>query len=152
MCWGGTFPSIFGAHWMDEKTSTAEELDSRHLPDNIYASVVRSLYADAQTLLVGILSIAIAPIILHLKNGDSLQLVFSALFLVLGVFRLLLAKEFEFKTDDTTDRQMYRRWENRYLYLSSTYVGLLGIWFVAGCWRTDDPFAKILSLSLVLCF
>ncbi|MEM7069603.1 MAG: EAL domain-containing protein [Pseudomonadota bacterium] len=137
---------------MEETTSTNEELDSNRLPDNIYASVVRSLYADAQTLLVGILSIAIAPIVLYLKNGDSLQLAFSALFLVLGILRLLLAKEFGYRTDEHTDRKSFQKWENHYLIMSSAYVALMGIWFVACSWRMNDSFAMILSLSLALCY
>ncbi|MEM9330494.1 MAG: EAL domain-containing protein [Pseudomonadota bacterium] len=137
---------------MDDKTSPVEELDSGHLPDNIYASVVRSLYADAQTLLVGVLSIAIAPLVLYWKTADNVHLVFSAFFLVFGIFRLLLAKEFEFKTNSETTRQEYEKWENRYINISSLYVGLLGLWFLAGVMRSDDPFVHLMSFSLALCF
>ncbi|MEM9279811.1 MAG: PAS-domain containing protein, partial [Pseudomonadota bacterium] len=137
---------------MNSNTSATEELDSRHLPDNIYASVVRSLYADAQSLLVGVLSTAIAPLVLYWKSSDNVHLVFSAFFLVFGIFRLLLAKEFQFKTNDETTRKDYEKWENRYISVSSLYVGLLGLWFLAGVLRSDDPFVHLMSFSLTLCY
>ncbi|MGI9353029.1 MAG: putative bifunctional diguanylate cyclase/phosphodiesterase [Rhizobiaceae bacterium] len=137
---------------MNEKTSTVEEVNSGNLPDNIYASVVRSLYADAQTLLVGVLSVAVAPLVLYWKGGDKIQLVFSAFFLVIGIFRLLLAKEFDFRIRDDSTREEFHKWENRYVLMSSLYVSLLGGWFLVGVMRSADPFVEILSLSLVLCY
>ncbi|MEM7216346.1 MAG: EAL domain-containing protein, partial [Pseudomonadota bacterium] len=137
---------------MDDKTSVAEELEEGRLPDNIYASVVRSLYADAKTLLVGVLSIAVAPLVLYWKTSDSVHLVFSAFFLIFGILRILLAKEFEFSTNSDTTRSEYEKWENRYINISSLYVGLLGSWFLVGAIRSDDPFVHLMSFSLALCF
>ena len=137
---------------MNEKTSTVEDVNTGELPDNIYASVVRSLYADAQTLLVGVLSVAVAPLVLFWKGGDQIQLVFSAFFLVIGIFRLLLAKEFDFRIREDSTREEFHKWENRYVAISSLYVSLLGGWFLVGVMRSNDPFVEILSLSLVLCY
>ena len=137
---------------MEDKTSTAEELDTGHLPDNIYASVVRSLYADAQTLLVGVLTTAVAPLVLYAKDNDNVHLILSALFLVLGILRLLMAKEFEFRVTEDTTRAQYEVWENRYIFLSSAYVLLMGGWFLVGAIRSDDSFVHLMSFSLAICY
>ncbi len=122
------------------------------LPDNIYISVVRSLYADAKTLLVGILSMSIAPMVLYWKNGESVHLVFSALLLIFGIARLLLVHEFHSKVNPDTTREEFRVWENRYIVLSSLYIALMGVWVVECFWGSDDAFVQILSLSLILCY
>ncbi len=122
------------------------------LPDNIYNSVVRSLYADAKTLLVGILSMSIAPMVLYWKNGESAHLVFSALLLIFGIARLHLVHEFNSKVNSNTTRKEYRAWENRYIALSSLYIALIGVWVVQCFWGSNDAFEQILSLSLVLCY
>lgn len=137
---------------MEKHDKIETSLAGADLPDNIYNSVVRSLYADAKTLLVGILSMSIAPMVLYWKNGDSVHLVFSALLLIFGIARLILVHEFHSRVDDETTREEYRTWENRYVVLSSLYIALMGIWVVECFWGSDDAFVQLLSLSLILCY
>ncbi|MEO0329936.1 MAG: EAL domain-containing protein [Pseudomonadota bacterium] len=137
---------------METTSDNNEVMNSRNLPDGIYASVVQSLYADARSLFVGILTLTIAPIILFLKSGDHFQLVFSCLFMIFGVLRMLLAREYALKVDNNTSRKLYTNWESKYLYSSSIYVALLGLWFITSVAQTKDPFAGVLSLSLSLCY
>lgn len=103
-------------------------------------------------MLVGVLSAALAPLIVYLKTVDPLHLVFSSMFLIIGVVRLSLAKEFEFKTNDETTRKQYRKWESKYTQISSLYIGLLCGWFLVCVLRSDDPFVYLMSFSLALCY
>ena len=125
---------------------------SEHLPDSVYASVVRSLYADPATLLVGILSLTLAPIVLYWKIGDNVQLGLSVLFLVFGLYRLYLSKMFFEAVSESTERKEFEVWETRNILISAVYVTLMGIWFICSMTRTDDPFAGILSVSTSLCY
>ncbi len=126
--------------------------DVNEMPDHIYCSVVRSLYAEARTLFVGILCVVAAPLVLFWKEGDPVQLIFCALFMFFGMARMLLANSFEQEVTEETSVAEYRKWETRYLLSGSAYFGIMGLWFMAGMIRSDDPFVHMLSLVLCLCF
>lgn len=137
---------------MKEKATAESAMAGKLLPDKIYAAVVRSLYADSRSLLVGIICMATAPLILYWKMLDHAQLVFSGLFLVFGIARMILAREFGYWTNDGTAREEFKSWENRYLVLSSLYIGIIGLWTVYCFWYSTDVYVQTLSISLVLCY
>lgn len=137
---------------MNFKSLSRDDLDEKKLPDSIYTSVVRSLYADAMSLLVGILCIVVAPMVLYWKTNDPIHLLFSCLFFAIGMFRLRLARQFEAEVNETTPVSEYAVWENHYVYSSSLFVLVLGSWFFAGVARSDDPFVDLMSISLTLCY
>ena len=130
--------------------------DSRHgsnrLPENVYTSVVRSLYADSKTLVVGIVSMVAAPMVLYWKTNDLFHVEFACLFLVFGLARLLLASLFERSIQQPISVSQYAVWENRYVWVSSAYVLLLGIWAFVSMARSDDPFVRLMVTSLTLCY
>ena len=129
-----------------------EALEHEELPDQIYQAIVRSLYEDAKSLFLGIVCMVIAPLVLYWKIDDPLQLIFCAMFMFLGIARLLLAQYFNASTDDQTSVADLQRWERHYLVISCAYVGLIGCWFMACVISTNDQFAHMLSLCLSLSF
>jgi len=137
---------------MTDNSVSNADLIGKNLPDNIFASVVRSLYADPRTLLVGIICMAVAPMVMFWKGADNVQLIFSACFLVFGLSRLFLTQAFDGITNADTNRKEYKVWENRYLVLSSLYVALMGAWVVYCYWYSADAFGKLISLSLALSY
>lgn len=120
--------------------------------DALYASVVRSLYADSQSLFVGVLSVIIAPLVIYWKEGDHFQLLFSALFLLSGTARILLAQAFLSGVKLESARQEYEKWDNRYYISGCLFVFLLGSWFLSTVLITSDTFSQMLALSLSLCY
>ena len=127
-------------------------LENKELPDQIYQAIVRSLYEDAKSLFLGILCMVVAPLVIYWKIDDPYQLIFCAMFMFLGIARLLLAQYFGASTDDDTSVEELQLWERRYLLISCAYVGLIGCWFMACVVNTDDEFAHMLSLCLSLSF
>ena len=137
---------------MNFKSRTRDDIDEKRLPDSVYKSVVKSLYADSKTLFLGVVCMIAAPVVLFIKTGDPVQLVFSVLFLVFGACRLILANIFESSVTQPISVAQFSVWENRYVYMSALYVTLLGLWFFVGFARSSDPFVLLMSISLTLCF
>lgn len=137
---------------MNFKRLSKNELDERRLPDSVYKSVVTSLYADPQSLAIGIFSCIAGALILLWKTGDPLQFLFAWLFLLFGVVRLFLSNSFTKATTQDISLKEYEVWENRYTLTSTFFIGVLGIWYAFGVYRSDDSYVQLLSLSLVLCY
>jgi len=137
---------------MNFKSLTRHELDEKKLPDSIYKSVVSSLYADPNSLAIGILCCIAGALVLFGKTFDPAQLIFAALFFFLGSVRLLLARSFENAQKHTLSIKSYQEWENKYTLTSTTFIAILGFWYANGLLRSDEPFVQLLTLSLILCF
>lgn len=137
---------------MNFESNERKQLDKNRLPDSVYKSVVKSLYADPQSLMLGMLCMIAAPVVLFWKTGDPFQLGFSFLFTMFGLMRLALTNQFDkvVTIDDPVD--VYAKWEKRYVLASAAYVTLLGLWFFIGFARTNDPFVQLMSFSLALCY
>ena len=129
-----------------------DDIDEKRLPDSIYKSVVRSIYADSNSLAIGIFCCVVAPIILFWKTGDPAQIIFSALFFLVGSIRLILARSFENATQSDPDVSEFSQWEGKYTYISASYMLVLGFWYFVSVARSDDPYVQLLSLSLILCY
>ena len=124
--------------------------DSDEIPESIYGSVVRSLYADSLTMIVGILSVVSATLVVYWKVGDPLQILFAGLFTLFGISRILLTRAFESSIDENITRDDYELWNFRYFIAGTTYYGLLGAWFMFIMIRIDDAFAQLISLAICM--
>jgi len=136
------------------KASSSKTLDNNftNLPDHLYASVVRSLYAEAQSMFLGMLCLVVAAIVLYWKTFDPAQLVFAVAFLLIGMVRLIQSHLFSGAVNEATTNKEYRKWKFQYAAAGALYFGILGSWFLTSMVRTDDNFAHMLSLSLCLCY
>jgi len=136
------------------KTSSSETQDSKstRLPDHLFGSVVHSLYADAQSMFLGMLCLVAASIVLYWKTLDPAQLVFAVAFLLVGAVRLVQAQFFTSSIDEDTTVEEFQKWKFRYAAAGTLYFGILGSWFLCSMIRTDDQFAHMFSLALCLCY
>ncbi len=125
---------------------------SHELPKPIYESVVRSLYGDQKTLLVGSLSIALAPIILYARSGDNIQLFFALLLALLGGARQLDGLAFNKAAKHPLSLKAISKWESRYAVMGALYVGVLGTWCMAGMAVSSDEFVHMMSIAITLSY
>ena len=122
------------------------------ITDNIFFSVVRSLYADPTTLAVGVVSLFLAAMLAFYKTGETFHLVFAGLFVVGGLGRIVLSRFFENAICQPISRAQYERWETYYALSGSSYVGILCSWFTFSIFLSDDKFIHLMSTSLCLCY
>lgn len=125
--------------------------DNEHLPLLVYESVVRSLYKDQKTLLVGSLSMVVAPFILYTRTADPAQLYFAVLLLFFGALRLVDGMMFHALTNPLTIADV-RHWEMRYATLGALYVGALGMWCFVGFATSSDEFVHQMSVIITLSY
>jgi diguanylate cyclase (GGDEF)-like protein len=137
---------------MDLSASKIRHIDSEKLPTPLYESVVRSLYNDQKTLLVGSLSMVIAPLVLYLRSLDTMHVWFAIALGVLGAVRILDGMEFRRAADRGLHPDDVRRWEIRYTALGAFYVATLGIWCAAGFARTSDEFVHLMTVTITISY
>lgn len=122
------------------------------LPEPIYDSVVRSLYDDQKTLLVGSLTITLAPLILFVRTGETVQLFFALLLAVLGGLRLLDGWLYHRAALEPLHGRAIRHWEMRYASLGAAYVGILGMWCLVSMAVTSDEFARLTAIVITISY
>jgi len=137
---------------MNFQINLADRLDEKELPLSIYDSVVRTLFSDQLTLILGMSILTVAPISLFWKTSDVGQLVFAVLFLALGMIRIVVTRRFQANTDQHMGRKKLQQWEHRYAMAGTAYMAALGAWFFYGFARSSDEFVHMLTLALLLCF
>ncbi|MBL4598480.1 MAG: EAL domain-containing protein [Rhizobiaceae bacterium] len=135
---------------MNFKSDQVETVTGNHLPLGIYDSVVKSLFADRISLMIGMATVIAAPIVLYVKTGDHYQLWFSALFVFFSIVRLAVTYRFLKKGRKLNRRKKLQYWESLYAITGNFHIGTLGVWFLYGFAASDDPFVHLLSLSLLL--
>jgi len=137
---------------MIERQHENAPVSGAHLPEPVYESVVRSLYKDQATLLVGSLSMVAAPIVLYYRGGDPVQLGFAGLLLAIAIMRLVDGWMFSRNSGSPMRGEQISRWEMRYASLGAVHVGILGIWCLIGFARTSDDFVHMMSIALTLSY
>lgn len=126
--------------------------DNEQLPLLVYESVVRSLYKDQRTLLVGTLSMVVAPLILYTRTADPAQLYFAVLLLFFGALRLIDGMMFHRAQANPLTNAEVRHWELRYATLGALYVGALGMWCFVGFATSSDEFVHQMSVIITLSY
>jgi len=134
------------------RSEYSDSISGKELPLSIYDSVVRSLFADQKSLILGMVSMVAAPLVLLTKTGDQGQVVFSILFFTLGLIRLAVGHRFTHTTAGLLTRTELQTWEARYGIAGSIYVAAIGAWVFYGFALSSDAFVHMLSLSLLLCY
>ncbi len=137
---------------MNFKSLKRDELDEKKLPDSIYKSVVSSLYADPNSLFIGIFCCIAGALVLFWKTLDPAQLIFASIFFFVGTVRLLLSHSFKNAVTFNLSIKTYQAWESKYNVISTIYIAVLGFWYANGLIRSDDAYVQLLSLSLILCY
>lgn len=92
----------------------------------IYADLVETLFDTTHTLITGILSGVIVPLIAYLSTGDAQYLLLVLLLSLVGLYRLAVLREHQ-RVSLATRRRDATRWERRYAIGAIGFMTLLGV-------------------------
>lgn len=124
--------------------------DDEKLPEEIYVSLVASLFSDPRTLVMGAVGTVGAGLITAVKTGDTVFWLCALALAGVTMARALDMRAFKRRDVSRFDAAAAHRWELRYIVGSSLYVLVMGIWCFLAFARTSDPVVQLLSFSLVL--
>lgn len=119
------------------------------LTNEIYIPFVESLYANRSVVVFGFLAQAIFAVAIAESTGQDIFLLFSALFLVTGLFRLADSYLFDKANNENRSARASRRWELRY----TIGVNILGLQLGTVTYLSilsGDSFAEFASMTLVM--
>ena len=126
------------------------ESAERKLPDEIYVSLVRSLFGDPKTLIVGSAGTIGAAFITALKTWQPEFFVCAASMLAVALARAVDVRVFRLRTTPDMGVAEARSWEIRYVIGASAYVLLMGLWCFLAFAATSDPGVQLLCFSIML--
>ena len=118
------------------------------LPPVDYVSMIRSLYADRLSMLLGAYGSALAAAVAALE-AKSLYLGYIAvLFVVVGAVRNFDMKAFAKVDLGDEDVETALYWEGRATLGASAIALLYGVWCLLSFWAVDDAFAELTAASV----
>ncbi|OHV75501.1 bifunctional diguanylate cyclase/phosphodiesterase [Ensifer sp. LCM 4579] len=120
------------------------------LPTDIYLSYVSSLYQHRRTLVIGMLSHAVAFLIVFLKSSDPFYLACAAAIAVAWCLRNLDMNRFDHQDFSGANRAMIRSWENRYIVGGMGVTLTLGVACGYAVAVTREPFSELACVSVTL--
>lgn len=124
--------------------------DGKEVPDEIYISLVKSLFSDPRNLIMGSLGTIGACLVTAVKTGDPVFFVCTFALAFVAVARALDMRAFQGRDAAELDVATAQRWEIRYVAGSSIYVLVMGLWCFLAFARTSDPMVQLLCFSMVL--
>lgn len=119
------------------------------IPVDVYAQFVRSLFNDANTVLLGAICQGLIATLVYLRNGDVAFLILAGLLLCAGLFRFNGMIRFR-SSNQITDEKSARHWERRYLIAGGIHGFLLGVFCFAAIYTYSDGYAEIAAVSITL--
>lgn len=131
-------------------TKTSPRVIDQGLRDEVYISLVRSLYADPRTLIIGSSGTVLAAFLSAVMTGHPAFYVCAAILLCLTLIRAADVAQFKAAGQRMRDRGDAARWEIRYTIFSSVYVFVLGLWsFLTFALQASAP-VQLLAFSMTL--
>ena len=120
------------------------------LRDEVYISLVRSLYADSRTLIVGSGGSVLAAFVTAAMTNHAAFYACALLLLLLTLVRVVDAAQFKVAARHIRQPSQAEKWELRYTAFSSIYVFVLGLWsFLAFALHASPP-VQLLAFSMTL--
>jgi len=118
------------------------------LPPTDYVSMIRSLYADRLSMLLGAYGSALAAAVAAFECGSWEIGCIAVLFVVVGFLRNLDMKAFDAVRigDDDVEKALY--WEGRATIGAASIALLYGVWCLLSFWIVKDPFAELTAASV----
>ncbi|MET0439994.1 MAG: EAL domain-containing protein [Devosia sp.] len=118
------------------------------LPPVDYVSMIRSLYADRMSMLLGAYGSALAAAVAALEAKSPELGCFAVLFIVVGALRHLDMKAFDDVVlgDEDVEGALY--WEGRATLGAAAIALLYGVWCLVSFWVVDDAFAELTAASV----
>lgn len=118
------------------------------LPATDYVSMIRSLYADRGTMMLGAFGSAVGAAAAWLKTGSLLLGIVAVLFVLVGIARNIDMRAFEKVALADDDVAAAMRWEIRATVGAAAIAALYGFWCLVSFWIVDDPFAELAATSV----
>lgn len=131
-------------------SNTSPRVVDQGLRDEVYISLVRSLYADARTLIVGSSGTVLAAILSALLTSHPAFYACAAILLCVALIRAADVAQFKSAGHWMRDRGDASRWERRYTVFASVYVFVLGIWCFLTFAIPASPPVQLLAFSMTL--
>ncbi|WP_052731876.1 putative bifunctional diguanylate cyclase/phosphodiesterase [Devosia geojensis] len=119
----------------------------RTMPAVDYVSMIRSLYADRGSMLLGAFGSAIAAAASGLKAGSPVLGIIAVLFVIVGVLRNIDMRAFDAVTIADDDVETAYAWEIRSTIGAGAIALLYGVWCVVSFW-VRDPFAELAAATV----
>lgn len=129
---------------------TSPRVIDQGLRDEVYISLVRSLYADPRTLIIGSSGTVLAAFLSAAMTGHSAFYICAVILLGLTFTRAADVAQFKAAARQMLDRDGAARWEFRYTVFSSVYVFVLGLWSFLTFALEASPPVQLLAFSMTL--
>jgi diguanylate cyclase (GGDEF)-like protein len=126
----------------------AFEAAHKILPPADYVAMIRSLYADRRSMLLGAFGSALAAAVAALESRSILLGSFAVLFVLVGVLRNLDMRAFEAIKLRDNDVRKALHWEIRATIGAASIAMAYGAWCMATFWLVNDPFAELTAASV----
>ncbi len=131
-------------------TKTSHRVIDQGLRDEVYVSLVRSLYADPRTLIVGSSGTVLAAFVTGFMTGHPAFYGCAFVLLALALVRAADVAQFRVAAKQIRDPREATRWEIRYTVFSSIYVFVLGLWSFLTFALQASPPVQLLAFSMTL--
>lgn len=137
---------------MGQRPGAKPVMAQRHnlLPTDVYLSFVGSLFSQRGTVVAGIATHIVVALAIFTKLGDPVFVGFAVAFLVIGLGRLWTMYLFDSADFDSRCRDQIWRWELAYLIGVVAMSVALGLMAAYSATYTNDVFAQLSSLAIVL--
>jgi len=122
----------------------------KRLPAVDYVSIIRSLYADRQTMLYGMLCSAAAALPAGVVANSPLLIAIALAFVVVAIVRDIDMRAFERRNIAPDDVEEAYRWEVHATVLGLFVAALHGYWCYVGLNTHDGGFAAISSILVTV--
>jgi len=129
---------------------TSPRVIDQGLREEVYISLVRSLYADPKTLIIGSSGTVLAAFLSAGMTGHPAFQTCAAFLLCLTLVRAADVAQFKAAAQQLHDRETAARWEFRYTVFSSVYVFVLGLWCFLTFALQTSPQVQLLAFSMTL--
>ncbi|MGV8853520.1 MAG: putative bifunctional diguanylate cyclase/phosphodiesterase [Devosia sp.] len=126
----------------------AFEAAHKILPPIDYVSMIRSLYADRRSMLLGAFGSALAAAVAALEAKSALLGTFVVLFIVVGLLRNTDMRAFDAATIADEDVSGARHWEMRATIGAAAIALTYGCWCTVSFWLVNDSFAELTAASV----
>lgn len=118
------------------------------LPPIDYVSMIRSLYADRLSMLLGAYGSALAAAVAALESQSPHLGFIAAMFIVVGALRHLDMKAFDDVVLGDEDVETALYWEGRATLGAAAIALLYGVWCLISFWVVNDAFAELTAASV----
>lgn len=131
-------------------TSSSHRVIDQGLRDEVYISLVRSLYADSRTLIVGSGGSVLAAFVTAVMTDHPAFYACALALLLLTLVRVIDAAQFKVAAKSIYQPVHAKKWELRYTAFSSVYVFVLGLWSFLAFALDASPPVQLLAFSMTL--